>query len=75
MKRKSLIAALTALSLIGTGILTGCGEKDTDTNRTASTEQKYGDTYPIEASTTLTYWVDFPNQSTTGVTNFADLPF
>ncbi len=76
MKRKSFIAAIAAMSMFTTGILSGCGEKKDEVKTSASpTDAKYGDTYPIESSTTLTYWVEFPNQSTAGVTNFADLPF
>lgn len=75
MKRRSFVAGLAALSLLATGLLSGCGGGETNTANNSPDEQKYGDTYPIESDTTLTYWVDFLYQSTSGVTNFADLPF
>lgn len=75
MKKKSFIAGLAAMSILTVSVLSGCGGRDAAVKTGASLDAKYGDTYPIESSETLTYWVDFPNQSATGVTNFADLPF
>lgn len=75
MKKLSFAAGIAALSILTTSVLSGCGGGETSTETTASTEAKYGDTYPIQTSNKLTYWVDFTNQSTSGVTNFADLPF
>lgn len=71
MKKKQIIALLLAAAM-GTACISGCGSKK---EQVSGKVGGYGDSYPIETDNTLTYWVNFWSQSTTGVTNFADLPF
>ena len=68
-KNFSLILALLMLiSALG-----GC--KNTETKQGIEKTVSYGDSYPLESDTKLTYWVEFPGQSVAGVTNFSELPF
>lgn len=71
MKKKQVISILLAAAM-SASMLSGCGKPQETTTGSVG---GYGDKYPIKTDNTLTYWVNFWNQSSSGVTNFAELPF
>lgn len=72
VNKKNLVAVILATTIPLTALV-GCSGKASVNNGKELTN-KYGDTYPIQSDTKLTYWKPIEETVTISASNFGDLP-